>query len=414
MFQVLVAIYILLIAAMIACVRIIMKDTTRNRESMIRLIGTAIFTATSYTISILIPADLPRLAIFMNGLYFIGTDWLAMILMIFVAYYTRSFLPTRMPRKLLIGIVVADTVSLIVNTFTQHVFTMTRGALSWVEYWQVQYRLPQYAHMALVYLMVAHCFGLLLYRLITAPRIYKSKYGVICFFLSGLIALNLTCVILEAEFDYSVLVYGPLAMAICYFVLYASPRNLLESMHSRLVEDSVIGLFVYDDAKHCVGVNQAAKNIFNQRDDEICRVAEEYLASWEEEFQGKMKDVMGAERKVVRNGETMYFYVNYQKLLDEKGRVLGSGFQFEDRTEVVRQHQEDKYKATHDVLTGLLNRDAFEARVKEILAGSDETYYMMCSNIKDFKLINELCGSEVGDALLVAQANVIRTDEAGC
>ena len=413
MFQVLVAMYAILIIAMIVCIRIILRDNARDRRRMVWLIGTAVVTAAGYMISIVIPADYPRLAIFMNGIYFIGTDWLAMVLMLFVADYTHIHVGSKLPKLLLVGVAAVDSVSLIVNTFTQHMFTMRRGELSWAEYWQIQYKPMHFLHLAFVYLMVAYCLFLLTYRLVTAPRIYKGKYGVILLLLSAVVVLNLIGVIMEAEFDYSVLIYGLLAISICYFVLYASPRKLLESMHSTLVEDSVIGLFVYDDGKHCVGVNQAARRIFEEEGSEIYSVAEQYLAQWEEAYQGNLKDAMGAERQVVRNGETMHIYVNYQKLLDEKGRVLGSGFQFEDRTEVVRQNQEDKYKATHDVLTGLMNRDAFEVRVKEILSNATETYYMLCSNIKDFKLINELCGSDVGDALLIAQANTIRSDESG-
>ena len=413
MFQVLVAINAILIITMIACLRIVKRDAAASRQGMVWLIGMAIFSQASYTLLTLVPSSYPRLATLMNGLYFMGTDWMAMILMFFVADYTHSFLPTRMPRKLLIFLVVVDSISLVANTFTHHVFSVTRETLDWVSYWQIQHTLGQFAHLALVYLMIAHSFFLLLYRLITAPKIYKSKFGAIWLFLTVLVALNMMSMILRSEFDYSVLVYGPLAAALCYFVLYASPRNLLESMHSKLVADSVIGLFVYDDMKVCVGVNQAARNLFDKQGDEIYAVAEQYLANWEEEYEGNLKDSMGVERQIVRDGETMYIYVNYQKLLDEKGRVLGTGFQFEDRTEIVKQYRADKYKATHDVLTGLLNRDAFETRVKEILAASDETYYMLCSNIKDFKLINELCGSEVGDALLIAQAEIINQDESG-
>ena len=413
MFQVLIAAYIILIIAMIACVVIVYKDNSKNRQSMLWLIGMAVFTAAGYTVSILIPAGQTPLAVLFTGLYYLGTDWLAIALIFFVADITRIHPPTQLPKILLIILAGIDTLSLLVNTFTRHVFTLVYASTGRWGFWQAQYRPLQFVHMGFVYLMIAYCVFLLVFRLVTAPRIYKSKYGVILLLLAAVAVLNLTCVFLGAELDYSVLIYGLFSMSICYFVLYASPRNLLENMHSTLVEDSVIGLFVYDENRQCVGVNQAAKELFGREDDEIYSVAEEYLVKWEEEFQGKMKDTMGAEKQVVKNGETLYIYVNYQKLLDEKGRVLGSGFQFEDRTEVVRQNQEDKYTATHDTLTGLFNRPAFEARVKEILAASDETYYMMCSNIKDFKLINELCGSDVGDALLIAQANQIRGDEAG-
>ena len=405
--------YLILIAAMCVCLRIVLKDTATNRRSMVWLIGVAIFTATSYTASMLIPPNLPALAVFMNGLYFAGTDWLAVVLIYFVSHYTRIHIPSNMPKRILTVLASIDSISLIVNTFTRHVFTMEPASLSWAQYWHVQYKPTQFVHLGFVYLMVVYCVAILLYRTVVAPRLYKGKYAAILLLLVAVVGLNMLCVALEAEFDYSVLLYGLLAMALCYFVLYASPKKLLESMHSSLVEDSVIGLFVYDNDKHCVGVNQAAKEIFNVDDDEIYRVAEQYLADWEKEFAGNLRDVMGSERQVVRNGETMYYYVNYQKLLDSKNKVLGSGFQFEDRTDVIRQYQENKYKATHDSLTGLLNRAGFEARVMEILEASNETYYMMCSNIKDFKLINELCGSDVGDALLLAQADVIRSDEAG-
>ena len=414
MFQVLVAVYGIWILTMLACIRITLRSSnTANRRSMIALMMTAVLTTASYTASILVPAAYPSYAVLLTGVYYIATDWLAMTLIFFVAEYTRIHPPTKVPRAILTTLAAADTVSMIVNTFTRHMFTMTRGSNDWADYWHAQYKLPHFLHLGFVYLMVLYCIALLVYRMIRAPKIYKSKYGVIVALLAAVVVVNSVCVALEAEFDYSVLIYGLIAIAISYFVLYASPRSLLESMHSSLVEDSVIGLFVYDDNKQCVGANRAARDLFGVQGDEIYRVAEQYLAQGEEEFQGNLRDAMGAERQVERGGETMYVYVNYQKLLDRKDRVLGSGFQFEDRTTVVQQYEENKYKATHDGLTGLLNRDAFEQRVKQILAGSDETYYMLCSNIKDFKLINELCGSEVGDRLLIEQANAIRSDEAG-
>ena len=413
MFQLLVAANLILIIAMIACIGIIRRNNAKNRQSMLWVVGMGAFTAAGYTASILVPSNHPQFAVFMQGLYFIGTDWLVIALIFFVMDYTRIRQPSKLLRTILAALATVDSISFAINPLTGHVFTLTRESLPWAEYWQIHYETAQFVHMAFVYLMVVYCVLLLLYRTITAPQIYKGKYASILVLLSICVALNMVRVAVGFVFDYSVLIYGLLAMSICYFVLRASPLRLLENMHSSLVEDSVIGLFVYDDYKRCVGVNHAAKALFGKDDDEIYGVAEDYLAAWEEEYKGDLKNVMGVERQIVKNGETLYIYVNYQKLLDEKGRVLGSGFQFEDRTEVVRQYQDDKYRATHDVLTGLLNRPAFEKRVKEILAASDETYYMMCSNIKDFKLINELCGSDVGDTLLLSQADIIRTDEAG-
>ena len=411
MFQALIAIYIIQIIVMLVCTRIVYKSNTGNRRSLFRLVVMAVVTAASYTISILIPDGHPSLAVFMEGAYFIGTDWLVLALLFFVADYADLHQLVKLPKMIFAIFAAADSLSLVINTVTRHMFTMEREISSWAAYWKIQYRPLHYVHMYFVYFMVVFCIALLLYRMVKEPNIYKSKYGVILSLICAVIVLNILRVTQGFWFDYSVLLYGLLVMSICYFVLHVSPLNLMERMNSTLVEDSVIGLFVYNKDKKCVGVNKAAKELFGREDDLIYGVAEEYLAKWEEEYRGKMKEAMGAERQVMKNGEKLYIYVNYQQLLDEKGRAIGSGFQFEDRTEIEKKNQENQYKATHDPLTGLMNRDAFEARVEEILSASDKAYYMMCSNIKDFKLINELYGSEAGDALLIAQANVIRADK---
>ena len=412
MFQALVAIYILLILALIVCVRIINKGNSKYRQGIVRLIGVGISTVLSYTLFVLTPSRYPDLATFMAGVYYLATDWLALALMLFVVDYTRIRATTNAPRQALYIIAGADSVSYLANTTTHHIFTVERGIWHGVGFWQLQLAPMHIAHLIFAYLIVGYCICLLLYRLVRVPSIYKGKYAMILFCAAAVIVVNLLCTVLGTRFDYSVLVYGLLAISICYFVLYASPSRLLEAMHSTLVEDSVIGLFVYDDDDVCCGVNQTARALFSNPDD-IYSVAEQYLATWKEEHKGNLSNSMGAEREIVKDGETLYLYVNYQMLLDDHDKVIGSGFQFEDRTEVVKRYQAEKYRATHDMLTGLLNRDAFEERCKEILSGTDEPYYMVCTNIKDFKLINELCGTDVGDKILLAQADLIRAEEYG-
>ena len=412
MLHVLVTTYIVLIVAMAVCVRLAMKSSVKNRDSIVRLIGMGIFTSACYTVFLLVPEDYPRLAVFMNGLYYIDTVWLSVALLFFISDYTRLHPPMKAPRQILFVLAAADSVSLIVNTFTRHVFDLQRGVLQGTGYWRVEYATFQSVHLALVYLMIFYCVVQLVYQTVKSPAMYKGKYGTILLLVIGLILLDFASTLLNSDFEYSVLLYGFIAIAICYYVLYASPRRLLERMRSTLVEDSVIGLVVYDEDEQCVGVNQAAKELFTDKDD-VYGAAARFLAQWKQEHQGQLKNVMGAERQLVRDGETVYIYVNYQQLLDDKGRILGSGFQFENRTEAIKQYQEEKYKASHDTLTGLYNRTAFEDEVRHILATQHEPYYMMCTNIKDFKLINELCGTEVGDALLISQADIIRNERHG-
>ena len=414
MFAALTTSYLVIMAALIVCITIFNRGNVNYRKSIVRMLSVAVFAVASYVGFILIPEGYPHLAEFMSGVYRASTDWLVIALILFMADFTHIHPPTNWLKNMSIVLASVDSISLLVNPATHHLFSVERLSLDWIEYWHVLYTPFHSIHLALVYVGVLYCIGILLYRFAVEARIYKGKYGTVLLLLAAIILMNLICVTRSTIFDYSVLFYGFLAMSVCYFVVYASPKNLRQSMNTNLAKTSAIGLFVYDDAKSCVGANQTARDLFGQQgDDEIYALAEKYLQDWEEEYRDSMANVMGAERQIEKDGETVYLYVNYQRLLDEVGRVFGYGFQFEDRTDMVRRYEQEKYRATHDPLTGLLSRDAFEVRVKEILAKSAEPYYMVCSDIKDFKLINELCGTEAGDSLLLAMSGLIRRWEQG-
>ena len=64
-----------------------------------------------------------------------------------------------------------------------------------------------------------------------------------------------------------------------------------------------------------------------------------------------------------------------------------------------------RIKADGDALTGLLNRDAFMARMELDLSGSNGTVALMFLDINKFKFINDTLGHQAGDELLVQAAH---------
>ena len=71
-----------------------------------------------------------------------------------------------------------------------------------------------------------------------------------------------------------------------------------------------------------------------------------------------------------------------------------------------------EYQATHDMLTGLLNRNAFEVTLKLVLDGihqSGETHALLLIDLDRFKLVNDTAGHQAGDELLKAVAGVLST-----
>lgn len=414
MYLVLLFLLLALISSMLVCVSIINRSHIKNRGRVVQLILMATFTVSCYMFFILSPSEYVDLATFASGLYFLATDWLVVFLMLFASDYTHMRPISRVPRRVIGFLTGVDSLSFIVNTYTHHMFEVERKLAedSVTQYWDVQLKDLYMVHRVFVHCLVIYILFIFAYRLIKVPTIYKGKYSTILVQTAAVVGVNILCSVINAKFDYSVVLYATLAMSICYFVLYASPRGLLRRIHSTIVKDSVNGLFAYDNAGKCIGVNRVAEEMF-AGEAEITKIAELYLAEWREEYQGNEENIIGAERTMTKNGQKVYLYVTYQKFLDDKGRVLGYCFLFENRTEMVRKYTEEQYRATHDMLTGLWNRNAFEEEAKKILAEATEPYCVVCSNIKDFKMVNELYGTDAGDRLLAAQANMIRRQEKG-
>ncbi len=83
----------------------------------------------------------------------------------------------------------------------------------------------------------------------------------------------------------------------------------------------------------------------------------------------------------------------------------------EDITEAHKLAEEISYQATHDSLTGLVNRREFEKRLTRILQGAsyDNSEHALCYlDLDQFKVINDICGHIAGDELLRRLGRVLR------
>ena len=83
--------------------------------------------------------------------------------------------------------------------------------------------------------------------------------------------------------------------------------------------------------------------------------------------------------------------------------VIGSVLVFRDVSQQRRHAREMTYQATHDALTGLYNRRAFEERLGQLLtrAKMDRSQHVLLYlDLDQFKIVNDACGHPAGDQLL--------------
>lgn len=100
------------------------------------------------------------------------------------------------------------------------------------------------------------------------------------------------------------------------------------------------------------------------------------------------------------------------KIRDEHGNVAGAAIIFRDITELQGMERWMLYEATHDALTGLINRREFDSRLNQALAAAraEGRHYALCYiDIYNFKLINEDLGREAGDELLKQIATLLHS-----
>ncbi len=104
---------------------------------------------------------------------------------------------------------------------------------------------------------------------------------------------------------------------------------------------------------------------------------------------------------------------------DRIGNIVGSVMVFHDISKESRLFRQISYQATHDPLTGLVNRREFENRLGHALDDTrlteDTTHALLYVDLDQFKVVNDTFGHRAGDSLLTQvsqriQANIRTTD----
>jgi len=104
-----------------------------------------------------------------------------------------------------------------------------------------------------------------------------------------------------------------------------------------------------------------------------------------------------------RDGNELYIESTASPIRNDRGDVSGGALVFHDVSEARELNRRLSYHASHDILTGLVNRREFENCLERALksAKARETSYALCYlDLDQFKIINDSCGHNAGDALL--------------
>lgn len=104
-----------------------------------------------------------------------------------------------------------------------------------------------------------------------------------------------------------------------------------------------------------------------------------------------------------KSGEVIWGLLSIAPLHDAAGKITHVIAQVQDITEARQLSEQLSYQATHDALTGLVNRMEFEHRLGRVLGTVHATgteHALAYLDLDQFKIINDTCGHIAGDKLL--------------
>lgn len=103
------------------------------------------------------------------------------------------------------------------------------------------------------------------------------------------------------------------------------------------------------------------------------------------------------------DGQARMLCISGKAVFDSMGVFQGYRGAVRDVTEAHHMAQQMAHQATHDALTGLVNRSEFEQRLQRVLgtARAERAEHALCYlDLDQFKIINDTCGHVAGDELL--------------
>ncbi len=128
--------------------------------------------------------------------------------------------------------------------------------------------------------------------------------------------------------------------------------------------------------------------------------------------EGKVVESPGHALLLSEDGKEYSVRDTAAPIRDRYGNVLGAVLVFKDVTQLRGMEREMIYLASHDALTGLINRREFEVRLKRAIRTSraeQRHHVLLYLDLDQFKIINDTCGHLVGDEMLKQITALLRS-----
>ena len=340
-------------------------------------------------------------------IYYIGMDLVMLALVRFACDYCRGIIKGKSKNVIMYIALAFDSIQLMLNTFFGHAFDLEVIQVQGYPYYRLIPYWGQMVHRAVDYLIFFGVILIFLLASIRSPRISRERYSVILIAMLLIGLWQTFYIISRTPVDRSMVGYGVFGILVFYLSIHYRPLRLLDKMLSNIAAGMTEALYVYGPLGRCIWANETGLKLIDIRSDEL------------DEVSARLKKMFGPQQftnkdwidtRVVGTGEeARYYYIENHFVSEDSKHLAGSYLIIRDNTEEQRKVQRDIYNSTHDSMTGLYTKQYMFESIRNLLDRDNETSYTaIFVDVKNFKIVNDVFGSEFGDKALQQIADWLR------
>ena len=335
--------------------------------------------------------------------FFIGMN----LIMAALVKFTIDYCEVTWHKKALLiitgSLLLADTISLLLNIAFHHCFTMVQIEAFGSIYYQFEAHIGQTIHRVIDYAILAGAMATFVWKSIITPKFYREKYVVILIAMIVAAVWQTVYIITKTPVDISMTAFGAFGLILYILTIHYRPLRLLDRMLAAIASKMPDALFFFDKGGHCIWANHKAYEMLGLDSRETDLVP------------NKLRDLIGeyeqhdfdVSDKIVSNGgdQLTSYVMERQEILDDRGRLVGSSLTVRDNTKEQQTLEKETYNATHDNLTKAYNRQGFDEAFDEV---DFPKCFLVLVDLDSFKEANDKYGHNIGDQVLIKVVETIK------
>ena len=381
-------------------VRTISKARTDAKEPTIFVICT--ISAMLLVYSLFLMSEFYNKALILFCVYKVCAIWTYYLTFSFNHAFTNTTKKLGFIKEFYFILCFIDSVLLLANARVNVIFDLVPAHTNaGFFYWGIKYTYRFGFHKLVCAILSFSSLALLISSIVKAPSYNKVKYVTILTSESLVLIANYIFNSLDLPLNISLLMLVASSIFIANYVNKDFSAPVLIGPLSAITESINDVIFCYDSSENLIYANSAAKNVFKKSNDNLENFAKEFRQNF-------LKNRPSELSLKLDNGEERYYITEYKDFFISNSNI-GSYLRLQDKTKETLESRRKNYIATHDLLTGLFNRSGFFKKMQEALyQNTFKNPILICTNIKDFKLINTIYSEQVGDSVLQNQTEVMK------